>query len=323
MQKAKKYVGFISLFTALIIVLTACGNAGSTTPSNGNDNQVPEPSPATRIVKTVNGDLEIPAEPKRVVAQGYMATLLALGVKPIGAPFWDIESPHVQGMTDGIEDIGNIDSSSIEKILSLQPDLIVTLSNDTQIYEQLSKIAPTVVYTYDTFKDTRDEIREFGKLLGKEEEAEAWVADFNETVKAAKAQIQGIIGDDETVTVMGGFDKGLYIYASGVWRGVQAIYSHLELTPPPRVQEIIEAGKDLEKVSFELVPEFAGDYIFLDSPQEGLLDREGSVWNTLDAVKQNRVFDLDGDYFWPYDPIAIKAQVQKVAEMLSEWKQAQ
>jgi len=125
------------------------------------------------------------------------------------------------------------------------------------------------------------------------------------------------------VTVMGGFDKGMYIYASGVWRGVQAIYKHLELTPPPRVQQMIEAGEDNKKISFELVPEFAGDYIFLDSPQEGLLDREGSVWKTLDAVKENQVFDLDGDYFWPYDPIAIKAQVQKVAEMLQAWKQAQ
>lgn len=42
----------------------------------------------------------------------------------------------------------------------------------------------------------------------------------------------------------------------------------------------------------------------------------------MDAVKNNRVFDLDGDYFWPYDPIAIKAQVEKVAEMLVERQQS-
>ncbi|WP_374016793.1 GNAT family N-acetyltransferase [Paenibacillus thiaminolyticus] len=94
-----------------------------------------------------------------------MGTFLALGMKPVGAPSWDIESPHVRHLTIGIEDIGTIDASSVEKILPLAPDLIVTLSDDSAIYEQLSKIAPTVVFPYNTFDDTRDEIRTFGEML--------------------------------------------------------------------------------------------------------------------------------------------------------------
>lgn len=34
---------------------------------------------------------------------------------------------------------------------------------------------------------------------------------------------------------MGGFNKEIFVYSFGIWRGVQAVYKHLELTPPPAV----------------------------------------------------------------------------------------
>ncbi|MBN3526679.1 hypothetical protein [Paenibacillus apiarius] len=83
-------------------------------------------------------------------------------------------------------------------------------------------------------------------------------------------------------------------------------------------QKLIEAKEDIKEISFEMVPEFAGDYIFLDSGKDGQFEWSGSFWKSLKAVKNNRVYDLDGDFFWPYDPIAVKAQVKKVAQMLVE-----
>lgn len=158
----------------------------------------------------------------------------------------------------------------------------------------------------------------FGELLGKQREAEAWIADFNKTVQAAKEKIKGIVGKNETVSVMGEFNKEIYVYSFGIWRGVQAIYKHLELTPPPRVQKLIDEKEDLKVISYETIPEFAGDYMFLELGTSGQFQRHGAFWNSLEAVKNNRVFELDTDFFWPYDPIAIKAQVEKVAEMLEK-----
>ncbi|WGU95845.1 iron-hydroxamate ABC transporter substrate-binding protein [Paenibacillus dendritiformis] len=329
-KSAKGCVIGLALIT-MVLMLAACGSiqGGAKEGSGGTEAQASQAgsgSPAeaakTRVVKTGKGEIEIPANPQRIVAQGYLATFLALGVKPVGAPSWDIESPHVRHLTSGIQDIGTIDASSVEKILSLGPDLIVTLSDDPAIYEQLSKIAPTVVFHYNTFDDTRDEIRTFGEMLGKEKEAEAWIADFNATVQTAKNKIKGIVAEGETVSVMGGFNKEIFVYSFGIWRGVQAVYEHLELTPPPAVQKLIDHREDIKFISLEKVPEYAGDYIFLDSGHDGQFERNGAFWNSLDAVKNNRVFDLDGDYFWPYDPIAIKAQVEKVAEMLVERQQS-
>ncbi|MGM0714368.1 hypothetical protein [Brevibacillus parabrevis] len=35
-------------------------------------------------------------------------------------------------------------------------------------------------------------------------------------------------------------------------------------------------------------------------------------------MKNNRVFKLNPDRFWPYAPIAVQAQVKEVANMLPE-----
>ncbi len=274
--------------------------------------------PQTRKIKTVMGDIEIPAEPKRVVAQGYLATFLALGVKPVGAPFWDIEAPHIKHLTDGIEDVGTIELGSIEKILSLEPDLIVTLSTDPVMYEKLSQIAPTIVYEYNTLGEAREEIKTFGAMLGREAEAEAWIVSFNETVAAAKERLRGVVGEDETVTLMGGFEKDLYVYSHDSWRGAQAIYEHLGLKRPSLVEEMKRNNQPSQIISQEKVPEFTGDYLFVEAGQQASFDPKSSIWKNLKAVKENRVFILDSDYFWPFDPEAVKLQVDLAADMIIE-----
>ncbi|REK71225.1 ABC transporter substrate-binding protein [Paenibacillus paeoniae] len=325
----------VALCTILVLTLTlaACGQAAN--PSNKN--QQPPPSsqasqdaeksedqaakpPSTRKVNTVMGEVEVPAEPKRVVAQGYLAAVLALGVKPVGAPYWDIESPHNRHLTEGmgIEDTGHIDLSSVEKILSLDPDLIITLSDDPAIYEQLSLIAPTVVFPYNTLGEARNEVRTIGQVLGREKEAEEWIDSFNITVAKAKERLKGIMKEDETVSLMGGHNKALYVYAGDSWRGAQAIYDHLELKRPPLVQEMHNQNVGSSVISLEKVPDFMGDYLFVEAGQSGSFDPSEDLWKHLSPVKNNQVFTLKSEYFWPFDPLAVKAQVDLVADMIIE-----
>jgi len=39
---------------------------------------------------------------------------------------------------------------------------------------------------------------------------------------------------------------------------------------------------------------------------------------TIEAVKNNSVFNLNPERFWPYDPIAVESQVEEIASMLKE-----
>ncbi|MCG7406621.1 ABC transporter substrate-binding protein [Paenibacillus sp. ACRRX] len=303
-------------------VTTNSGDSGQTaknTSPQTKQNSTVDTEAQTRIVSTVHGDVEIPANPQRIVTQGYLADFLALGVKPVGAPYWEIESPYVKSLSAGIEDIGQIDGGSVEKMLSLSPDLIVTVGGDDKLNEQYRKIAPTVVIPYGTYHEVHIEMRAFGKMIGKEKEAEAWLTEFDEQVKKAKDAIKGVVKEGITFTIMGPFGKDFYIYGDTVNRGGQAIHQQLGLTPTPKVkQDLIDKKINALSISEEKMADYAGDYIFLDISGGAEFDEKSPVWASLEAVKNKRVFKLDGDRFWPYDPIAVQSQVQEVAAMIQD-----
>ncbi|TDQ41143.1 ABC transporter substrate-binding protein [Aureibacillus halotolerans] len=334
MGKRKQLFLVLTIFL-LLVVLSACGSSANmeaspqdvadsteteeTAESESTEVKTEEASSETRIVETINGEVEIPANPQRVVAhENYLATLIALGIKPVGGSDRELSSPHIQDHIQGIESVGEF-TGSLEKILTLKPDLIVTANNDPSIYAQLSKIAPTLVFPYLTFGNVEKEMQEMGAMLGREDEAKAWQEQFDERVAVAKQKAQDVIGD-QTVTLVGAFNKDLYIYGDSLYRGGEALYQHLELQPPKAVaEEVIGSEDNYLVISYEVLENYAGDYIFVDESNGGQLEEDSPIWRNLDAVKNERVIIYeDPEYFWPYDPIAVPNQAERLAELLIE-----
>lgn len=327
----------ILAIVALILTLTACGNnsglnnsstAQSAAPVQETAQASPEvkdsstSAPATRIVQTPGGEVEIPANPQRIVTDGYLPNLLILGMKPVGSTRWDLENKVIQDQTAGIENTGE---RSLEKILDLDPDLIVTWIDpgaDPAIIEHYEKIAPTIAIPYNHFSSIYEGMRYFGEVFGKENEAEQWLTELDQDSAAAREQISKVIKPDDTFALMGVFvvDKGFYIYGDGGYRGGEAIYQHLKLTPPDKQKEEMIGKETYRQISYEVVDEYAGDYIFLDQGEmiNDVLGSDESVWKTLDAVKNNRVFQLDPDLFWGNDPISLRLQIKELAKMITE-----
>ncbi|WP_339311830.1 ABC transporter substrate-binding protein [Paenibacillus sp. FSL k6-2145] len=321
--KSKWWTGL--MFLVLVIGIIGCSSQADETRENkpsspvSTEEQTTDSAAETQIISFVNGDVEIPTNPQRIVTQGYLADFLALGVKPVGAPDYELESPYVLDLIEGVADIGRIDGGSVEKILSLEPDLIVTVGGDEKLNEQYRKIAPTLIIPYGTYDNVHEEITAFGEILNKQKEAADWLSQFEVKVKSAKDSIQGLVKEGTTFSNFSLFGEDWYINGDGVNRGGQAIYQQLGLKAPDIVQkELIDQDKDTVTVSEEKLADYAGDYIFLDLSNGGSLDETSPVWSSLDAVKNNRVFKLDGERFWPYDPLAVEAQVQEIANMIQE-----
>lgn len=59
----------------------------------------------TRVVSTMNGDVEIPAHPKRVASDQYMGQLLKLGIVPVGARSFMLTENWIDkaGLTDTVK----------------------------------------------------------------------------------------------------------------------------------------------------------------------------------------------------------------------------
>lgn len=137
----------------------------------------------------------MPANPQRVIVlSSYVGDLLALGVNMVGVDSWSKANP---AFADKIKDAEEVTDESLEKIIELDPDLIIGLSNIKNV-DKLKEIAPTVTFTYGKVDYLKQHL-EIGKLVNKEKEAQAWIDDFKQRAQKAGDEIRAKIGEDATV----------------------------------------------------------------------------------------------------------------------------
>lgn len=161
-----------------IAVLTLAGLLAS---GCSNTSVADEPALDSRAVEHVRGTTEVPVEPRRVVVLEPLEldTAVALGVTPVGAAVASnvVGIPGYLGVQD-VASVGTVPEPDLEAIAALDPDLILgTESRHSELYDQLSGIAPTVFMT--TQADPwQDNVKFVGEALGKSEEAAGLLHDF-------------------------------------------------------------------------------------------------------------------------------------------------
>lgn len=197
--------------------------------------------------------------------------------------------------------------------MALNPDLILVINED--YVEKFSKIAPTVYIPYGDM--TQDERLTFiGEVLNRQEEAAAEIEAYHTTLEEAKAKLLQAGFEQYTVSVFeGGFDE---MIAMGSKYGTGAIiYAELGLTPPEAVQtNIIDEDTYNALISFEVLQEFSGDFIFRNA-YEGMDDlSQSDVWNSLPAVHNNRVIEIEFGLSFYADIYSATAQINYVTEAL-------
>ncbi|OKP87925.1 hypothetical protein A3842_05885 [Paenibacillus sp. P3E] len=321
----------LTLLLCFTLVLSACSSGTGSSSASGTHAPVTSPSasagataatesPAadaqTRTISTVKGDIEVPANPQRVVVLYLLGDVLALGVKPIGVS--DVyEGAAFEAELKDVQKLGSWFEASPEVILSLNPDLIIVPSEDT--YEALHDIAPTVVVPFETMT-AEERVSFIGQVLGKEEEGKKLFEGFHANVEESKQKLQeaGIL--DHTISIMeGGNDRSMAVVTRKQFgRGSQVIYEYLGMKAPEMVQQKIDSatGGDGEPVSFEVLAKYSGDYIFRSS-YKGMADlTQDPIWNSIPAVKDGRLLEIDFGLSYYSDIYSLNAQLDYIVESL-------
>lgn len=262
----------------LLLILAACGSNDSADSNKKADSADNEGEMIT--YDSEDGPVEVPADPKRVVVlSSYVGDLIDLDVPIVGADAWSMQNPRFK---DALKDAEEVTEDDLEKIIELKPDLIIGLSSLKNL-DKLKEIAPTVTFTYGKL-NYLDQHVEIGKLVNKEDEAQAWVDDFTKRAAEAGEQIKENIGPDATVSVVENFDKQLYVYGDNWGRGTEVLYQAMGLNMPEKVKEdALEAG--YFALSTEVLPEYMGDYVIFskfDDADTSVEDSE-SFQNTAAA----------------------------------------
>ncbi|MEZ5152586.1 ABC transporter substrate-binding protein [Rhodococcus zopfii] len=174
------------------LLLSACsGSAGDDTTTSG----------PTVIIATVNGEMEVPVAPERVVALDNKSfeTLRDWGITPVAVPKTLLPN---EGFDDwrndeSILDVGTHREPKLELVSEAEPDLIIGGSRFVEFTDDLNDIAPVVdVSAQDDAPDgyveaLKTQTETLGRIFGKEAEAEALVAELEAAEAAAAAATSG------------------------------------------------------------------------------------------------------------------------------------
>lgn len=298
----KKYsLVFIALLA--MFVLAACG--GSKEEGASADKEEKNSDPTTITYESENGPVEVPADPQRVlVLSSFAGNVMALDVPLVGVDSWSKMNPRFE---EKLEGVGEVTDENLEKIIELDPDLIVGLSNIKNV-EKLKEIAPTVTFTYGKVDYLTQHI-EIGKLLNKEEEAQTWVDEFKTRTQEIGEDITAKIGEDATVTVIESFDKQLYVFGDNWGRGTEILYQEMGLKMPEKVKEMALAD-GYYALSAEVLPEFTGDYLIFSKHKDADNSfEETETFKNIPAVKNNQMFTVDAMEFYFNDPLTLDYQL--------------
>ncbi|MEK5053972.1 iron-hydroxamate ABC transporter substrate-binding protein [Niallia sp. FSL K6-0212] len=290
----KKNLFFI--FLAAFLLLTACSQTGEKNTSSSIKDSKGDGQSTTQEVTYLGEKYEIPAKVETIVtaSQEAMEDAAMLGIKPAGAIATAGKFPAYLGdsMSEA-EQIGEKMQPSVEKLLQLKPDVILGTSKfQPEVADNLNKVAPMIPVSHIS-TNWKDNLILLGQLTNKTEKAETIIADYEKNVTETKEGIQDKLAEKKVVMLRlrGG---SLYIYPETVYFN-PVLYGDLGLDVPEEVKK----AKAQEMISLEKLAEMNPDYLFIqfeetentDSPT-ALADLENnSIWKSLDAVKNNQVYE--------------------------------
>ncbi|MGM0896641.1 MAG: iron-hydroxamate ABC transporter substrate-binding protein [Bacillota bacterium] len=294
----------LSIALLFMLALAACGSTEETTEETSGSEGEASGSDTIQY-ESENGTVEVPADPQRVVALAYGGNVMSLDVPLVGIDAWAIDNPNYEPYLEGVEEVSE---ENLEKIIELDPDLIIGYST-LQNIDKLEQIAPTVTYTYGKV-DYLTQHLEIGKLLNKEDEAQAYIDDFKERAQTAGEEVKAEIGEDATVSVIENFDKQLYVFGDNWGRGTEILYQEMGLNMPEKVEEMALTD-GFYALSQEVLPEYMGDYVIFskDSEQDNSF-QETDLYQNTPAVQNNQVFEGDAKKLYFNDPISLDYQLE-------------
>ena len=302
--------------TAMMFVGCASNSATNEDKVNGN----------TVTVTDVRGEVEIPADPQRIVdLSGNSDILSILGYDVIGTANSDAYDytklpSYLEETLSGAEILGYSyqDTMDVEAIMNLNPDLIVISTVQEKMYDQLSEIAPTVMIQLEAL-NWKDDVRALGKVFGKEEVANEWIANYEAKAKEAGDKIKSEFGADTTYLSILANPNGFNVFDGAGFGDV--LYSDMGLAKPVGMPE--QTDVSLPVVSYEGLASIQADYIFVMGSDEELAQiKANPIWNSLPAVKEGHVIELPSSPYFNqgYSSIGRELLVNEIGDMLNGTK---
>ena len=213
----------------------------------------------TTVIEHELGKLELADKPKTIVAFDYgtIENLDLMGVEISGLPKKTLPENLSKYKDDKYTDVGGLKEPNFEIIHGLKPDLIIISGRQADMYEDFSKIAPTLYLTIDGSKymeDFKANVKDLETIFGENKDLEEGLVKIedklNEIKKTAEAGKNAlfIMTNDGSISAYG--------------KGSRFALIHNEMNIPA-ADENIEVSGHGQKVAYEYIKKIDPDFLFV------------------------------------------------------------
>ena len=247
-------------------------------------------------IKDAKGEFTLDKTPSRVVALEYsfVDALAQVGVSPVGVADdnkIDRILPQVREKIAAWQSVGTRSQPSLEVIASLKPDLIIAdPSRHTAVFEELKKIAPTVMFDsrHESYQENLETAQKIGDLVGKSAEMKAKINEHNDYI-ANIAKNLGVQGKKASFGTSRE-DKFNIQNDNGY---VGSFLTTLGFAPTKLNSDQAFVEINLEQLVME-----KPEYLFIAHYRDESIARKWEaepLWKAIPAVKANHVYSVDAD----------------------------
>ncbi|MGG4494949.1 ABC transporter substrate-binding protein [Brevibacillus reuszeri] len=308
----KNPLAFLLLF---MIAILAAGCGAVSTPASSETSTPAAAAPSndasadTRTIKHDLGETVIHGTPQKIVVLelGFIDALLDVGIKPIGVADDNKSSLILEdalSQIKGYTSVGMRSQPSLEQIKLLSPDLIIAdTSRHSSVYDQLSKIAPTIALNNleAGYEETIQTALTIGEAVNNKAEMQHVVAKHKAKLQAVQAKVTK---DKQSIVLVGNTDTEITVRNTGFFTAelLKTVGYRYALDDVPSFAGQKEKGNI--KMTVEQFLEINPDILVLMSGEVDKKDAKGNrpiledpLWNKLSAVKNNQLFDVNR-YTW-------------------------
>ena len=247
-------------------------------------------------VKDAKGEFTLDKTPSRVVALEYsfVDALAQVGVSPVGVADdnkVDRILPQVREKIATWQSVGTRSQPSLEVIASLKPDLIIAdPSRHTAVFEELKKIAPTVMFDsrHESYQENLETAQKIGDLVGKSSEMKAKINEHNDYI-ANIAKNLGVQGKKASFGTSRE-DKFNIQNDNGY---VGSFLTTLGFAPTK-----LNSDQSFVEINLEQLVMEKPEYLFIAHYRDESIARKWEaepLWKAIPAVKANHVYSVDSD----------------------------
>lgn len=293
-----------------------CSNSGDKAQNNNE----------TRVVTDANGEVTVPANPKRIVdLSGSSDTLALLGFNIVGTCNSDAYDytkfpTYLEETLKGSEILGYSmsDTVDIEAVIALEPDMIIISKTQEKSYSQLSEIAPTIMIELAQM-DWKEDFMTVAALMDREDEATAWMSSYEAEAKTIGDKVKELNGEDATYLSFLASFGSIYIF-DGAALG-SFMYEDLGLARPANLPN--QENISLPVVTMEGLSEIDADYMIAVGTDEDFTTLEESgIWSNLEPVKNNMYEKLPASPYFNqgYSPVGRQLLLKEVSAYIESHK---